>query len=95
LTAALRDQRIAGAGLDVFEREPVDPDDPLLSLDNVILSPHNLGLTSEWARLSEEAVFGGILDVAAGRVPPDVVNREVLQSPLLVEKLRRFGEASR
>ena len=95
LTAALRDRRIAGAGLDVFEREPVDPDDPLLSLDNVILSPHNLGLTSEWAKLSEEAVFGGILDVAAGRVPPDVVNREVLQSPFLVEKLRRFGEASR
>lgn len=95
LTAALRERRIAGAGLDVFEREPIDPDDPLLALDNVVLSPHNLGLTDEWAQLSGVSVFGGILEVAAGREPPHVVNREVLESPVLAEKLRRYREAAK
>src|SRR5690606_7631683 len=39
LYEALRDGKIAGAGLDVFEREPIDPKDPLLTLSNVVLSP--------------------------------------------------------
>src|SRR5258706_10677586 len=45
LYAALRDRKIAGAGLDVFEQEPVDPKNPLLTLDNVVLSPHTAGTT--------------------------------------------------
>jgi len=44
---ALKDKRIAGAGLDVFHQEPVAPSDPLLSLENVVLSPHNAGQTPE------------------------------------------------
>ena len=44
---ALRDHTIAGAGLDVFEQEPIDPSDPLLTLDNVVLSPHTAGTTPE------------------------------------------------
>jgi D-3-phosphoglycerate dehydrogenase len=47
LYEALRDERIAGAGLDVFEREPIDPRDPLLTLSNVVLSPHTAGTTPE------------------------------------------------
>ena len=47
LVELLRDNRIAGAGLDVFHEEPVDPRDPLLSLSNVVLTPHNAGTTPE------------------------------------------------
>jgi phosphoglycerate dehydrogenase-like enzyme len=47
LVEALRARRIAGAGLDVFHDEPLKPGDPLLALDNVVLSPHNAGQTTE------------------------------------------------
>jgi phosphoglycerate dehydrogenase-like enzyme len=47
LIAVLRDGRIAGAGLDVFHDEPIGADDPLLSLPNVVLTPHNAGTTVE------------------------------------------------
>jgi phosphoglycerate dehydrogenase-like enzyme len=47
LYEALRDGKIAGAGLDVFEQEPIDPHDPLLTLPNIVLSPHTAGTTPE------------------------------------------------
>ena len=47
LAGALRERSIAGAGLDVFGREPVDPVDPLLRLPNVLLTPHTAGQTRE------------------------------------------------
>jgi phosphoglycerate dehydrogenase-like enzyme len=50
LLEALRDERIAGAGLDVFHDEPIKPDDPLLGLASVVLSPHNAGQTPEVVR---------------------------------------------
>lgn len=50
LLAALKERRIMGAGLDAFHREPLPPDDPLLSLPTVVCSPHNAGQTPEVIR---------------------------------------------
>jgi D-3-phosphoglycerate dehydrogenase len=78
LTDVLRQRRIAGAGLDVFEREPIDPDDPLLELDNVILAPHALAWTDECFTANGQSAVRSLLDVAAGRAPQNVVNRDAL-----------------
>jgi D-3-phosphoglycerate dehydrogenase len=83
LAAALRDGRVAGAAVDVFEREPVDPGDPLLELDNVILAPHAIGFTDEIFRGSGQSACRSVLAVAQGRVPEHVVNRGVLDHPRL------------
>ena len=92
LYEALRDRRIAGAGLDVFEQEPVDPNDPILTLDNVIVAPHALCWTDECERIMGESVLRAILEVAAGRVPTNVVNREAVDTRRCQEKLRRYRE---
>jgi len=57
LIAALESGRLGGAGLDVFEEEPVDPGNPLLAMDNVVVMPHVAWLTGEtWARYFAVAV---------------------------------------
>jgi len=56
LIEALQQKRIAGAGVDVFEKEPVDPANPLLRLENVVLSPHSAGTTWDtWFRRADFA----------------------------------------
>jgi phosphoglycerate dehydrogenase-like enzyme len=91
LYAALLDRRIRGAGLDVFEQEPIDPNDPILTLDNVAVSPHALCWTDEWAYDSGQSAIRNILAVAAGQNPTYVVNKEVLDTPLFQDKLRRYA----
>jgi D-3-phosphoglycerate dehydrogenase len=91
LTEALRAGRLQGAGLDVFESEPIAPDDPLLALENVILAPHAICWTDECFRGNGRSACASILDVAAGRVPAHVVNREAADHPRLRERLRRLG----
>jgi D-3-phosphoglycerate dehydrogenase len=83
LYQALRDRRLQGAGLDVFEREPVSPDDPILELDNVMLAPHALCWTDECFRLNGQSAIASLLDVARGVVPQHVVNRDALNHPRL------------
>ena len=95
LTRALQEKWIAGAGIDVFEKEPVDPDDPLLTLDNVILSPHGLAWTEEIARDNGLEACDNILSVASGQAPAGIVNREVLDQPAFRAKLERYQQRSR
>jgi phosphoglycerate dehydrogenase-like enzyme len=92
LFAALQARRIAGAGLDVFDPEPPDPSDPILQLDNVIVTPHALCWTDECFRGNGQSACRSILEVAAGRTPQYVVNRAALEHPRLQEKLRRHAE---
>ena len=77
LIQALRDKRIAGAGLDVFETEPPALDNPLLRMDNVIGTPHGLGHADEsllrCAGMTEE----NVLALIDGRLPPYLVNSKV------------------
>ena len=80
LVRALQNNRIAGAGLDVFSEEPVPADNPLLKLENVILTPHTAALTKECViRMATEAAKC-VLDVFAGREPQNVANRQILES---------------
>jgi phosphoglycerate dehydrogenase-like enzyme len=92
LVTALRERRIAGAGLDVFSPEPPMPDDPILALDNVIVTPHWLASTADVWRGTARATAEGMLRAAVGEVPDDVVNREVLDRPGFRAKLARFAE---
>jgi phosphoglycerate dehydrogenase-like enzyme len=90
LTTALREKWILGAGLDVFEEEPLDPSDPILGLDNVILTPHGLAWTEEIARDNGLEACDNILTLARGEPPGPVVNREVLSRPGFLQKLERY-----
>ena len=95
LIKALREKRIRGAGLDVFEQEPIAMDNPLLTMDNVILSPHAMAQTDQtfanmWRIITEQ-----INQLVHGEIPKPLVNREVLESPLFKEKFQRFQESVR
>jgi len=90
LVAALRDRRIAGAGLDVYEVEPLPWDDPLVGLDNVILTPHWLASTNEVWQATGEAMAEGMLRAARGERPDNVVNPEVFDQPSFLRKLSQF-----
>lgn len=87
LYEALRDRRIAGAALDVFEVEPVSPDNPILKLDNVIVSPHSLCWTDECYRGIAESAFRAIASVAKGELPENLVNRGVLKHPRWADQI--------
>jgi lactate dehydrogenase-like 2-hydroxyacid dehydrogenase len=80
LTAALKEHRIAGAGLDVLAQEPPDANDPILKLDNVILAPHALCWTDQLFAGNGAADVKAVLDVQHGRTPYLVVNRAVLDT---------------
>ena len=74
LAEALRAGRIAGAGLDVFLKEPPDLDHPLLHIDTVIVTPHNAGMTTESMLEMVTATAHQWIDVFHGKAPPRLVN---------------------
>jgi D-3-phosphoglycerate dehydrogenase / 2-oxoglutarate reductase len=77
LEDALRHKRIAGAGLDVWAKEPPPPDHPLLQFDNVLASPHTAGVTKEARMNMGKIAAEQILDGLDGKRPPRIVNPEV------------------
>lgn len=77
LEQALREQRIAGAGLDVWAKEPPPPDHPLLQFDNVLASPHTAGVTREARENMGRIAAEQMLDALDGKRPPRIINPEV------------------
>lgn len=79
LVAALRAKRIAGAMLDVYEQYRLAEDNPLLGLDNVILTPHLAAVTRESRARASVAAAEEMLRMLAGEKPRHFVNPEVAQ----------------
>jgi D-3-phosphoglycerate dehydrogenase len=77
LADALRERRIAGAGLDVWEKEPPALDHPLLAFDNVLVSPHTAGVTFESRENIATIAAEQMLDILDGKKPPRMLNPEV------------------
>ncbi len=90
LVAALQNGTIAGAGLDVFEVEPISHENPLMKMGNVIVTPHNLAWTDELALGMGKSAFGSIKSISRGEIPQFVVNRDVLDTPQFTSKLSKF-----
>jgi phosphoglycerate dehydrogenase-like enzyme len=87
LLAALRVGGIAGAGLDVFESEPLPPGHPFYELDNVILTPHSVGWTEELIRDLNFETCESVRAVYEGRVPGNLANPQVVERRGLQDKL--------
>jgi len=79
LYEALKANRIAGAGLDVFEQEPTPIDNPLLKLGNVVVAPHISSASYETRSKMAEMVADNLFAFFEGRKPPNLVNLDVLK----------------
>jgi len=90
LVAALRENRIAGAGLDVFDPEPPPSDDALLALDNVILAPHALSWTDQGFAGIGASALRSVAAVLSGFAPDHLVDRNVVTCPLFEARLTAF-----
>jgi phosphoglycerate dehydrogenase-like enzyme len=88
LYEVLAAKKIAGAGLDVFEEEPTPASNPILKLDNVIVSPHALCWTDELFGNIARTAIGAVLAVHAGRRPQFVVDAGALAHPRVKAWLR-------
>jgi D-3-phosphoglycerate dehydrogenase / 2-oxoglutarate reductase len=79
MIAALREGRIAGAGLDVLDKEPPSPDNPLLTMENVVLTPHCAGISDRGTYNVKKKAAENVARYLSGRWPESVVNPEVRQ----------------
>jgi glyoxylate reductase len=82
LVQALSAGRLTGAALDVFEKEPLSPDDPLLALPNVLVAPHVGSATVETRTRMADLACENLRAFFVGERPPCVVNPEVLDAAL-------------
>lgn len=79
LYQALKNKKIAGAGIDVYNKEPLAFDNPLFKLNNVVLTPHNASHTKQVMIKMATQAAQGILDFLNGKTPKYMVNPEVLE----------------
>ncbi len=79
LIKALEEGWIAGAGLDVFEQEPLPPDNPLTKFKNVVLAPHIASATVEARTGMAELVAKNLIAFYKGEIPPTLVNKDVVK----------------
>ncbi len=77
---ALKEGKIAGAGLDVFEQEPTPLDNPLLKLDSVVVAPHISSASLETRSKMSEMVADNLVSFFEGRKPPNLVNPDVMKT---------------
>lgn len=92
LIQALQEGEIAGAGLDVFEQEPPDADNPLLSMGNVLLSPHALCFTDQCMGGLGEADIKACLATMHGRLADTLVNPEIAEDASFKRKLANYKD---
>ena len=92
LTRALQAGAIAGAGLDVFDPEPPEADDPLLRLENVILTPHGLCWTDECFAAIGAADVVAVFATMKGEEPRGLVNRSITGDADWQGKMAAFKE---
>jgi phosphoglycerate dehydrogenase-like enzyme len=95
LTAALVNGCLAGAGLDHVESQPLDADDPLLAMDNVIVTPVGLAWTDHLSAGNGRGVAEAVLDLLEGRNPRNVVNPAVLDARAWRSRLSAIRERVR
>lgn len=88
IAQALQDGHLGAAALDVFETEPLPPDDPIRAVprDRVLLTPHSIGSSHASRATGTRMAIAAVLDALGGRVPPNVVNAAALH-----RWRRRFG----
>jgi phosphoglycerate dehydrogenase-like enzyme len=92
LYRALAEKKIAGAALDVLMKQPPDPADPILKLDNVVFTPHDAAITLETGQMSSVLIAQSILDIFHGRRPKYPVN---LLNPQVAEAYFRKASPAR
>jgi phosphoglycerate dehydrogenase-like enzyme len=92
LVAILREGKIAGAAIDVFEQEPTPADNPLLSMENVLLAPHSIAWGEDVFHANSVDASDNVLTVLQGQAPKYTVNKEVVARPGFQAKLHVLKE---
>ncbi|RME58232.1 MAG: hydroxyacid dehydrogenase, partial [Caldilineae bacterium] len=77
LIRVLQEGHLAGAGLDVFDPEPPQPDNPLLKMKNVVVTPHIASATDRGLTAMREGTIENLVNILSGRKPRWMVNPQV------------------
>ena len=92
LYKTLKVKKIAGAGLDVFEKEPLGATNPLLELDNIVMTPHIASASIDTRMAMAMMAVTNLIAVLDGKEPPNAVNPEVKKKNIKVTNLSKYYE---